>query len=736
MKRIRELLKPMLAATLSAVLLAGCGQMEQINIEIEEEQTEEKQAEDTWLQTYVSSASVISGAEETVLFQQECDGGFLAYINRKVREEIPEEYREDPDFVNDGRYDVYESALFTVSKSGKRHKVRRYRPLPAPENTENLENYFSETRPRAFRVREDGCIAVLESSYEAWLAARATQTRDRYYIRLLKDNGVELSCAEIETVPGEGLSCGETVFLPGNMVAVPQGQEVLFFGFDGKKLFSVSTPFPIRELCGTREGKLAVVLNDRGSLWMSVIDPTDRTATVPLRVPEGAHSFCAGGENSLWFLRNSDLLSYDLMSGTAEKHISLVTLGVAPSTVGAFFAGTDGRFHFLLHNRNDNGTSVEEQYLIASPCEIPTERLLVRIGYENISDHLIEAILGFNKENRDIFLEAVDYRNIETGITADNLSDITVMDETIYGRLQTSESLMDLLPMLRTDRSFSPEDLFDSVRNALADENGALRRLAGSFRIETMACDGITANGKTDLNLTEMRSLLADMPAKSLLYEPYYTAEQLMNDLCAVNKKMLGKGDAFNAGLYAELLNYSNLQPASYSYHDYAADSSSMESRVYGGRLLMIQAYIATLDDLKWYDAFFEHGASFVGWPTQKGSASRFCFDECLGISSACSEEIRRAAWQFVRLLISEEYMKTCYGFPAVKKALENKMTEDAANVAYRIDEKGKYETDKNGKKIEIARDSWYSPDWRRHFIYALTGTQRQKLLTMIDHSV
>ena len=63
-------------------------------------------------------------------------------------------------------------------------------------------------------------------------------------------------------------------------------------------------------------------------------------------------------------------------------------------------------------------------------------------------------------------------------------------------------------------------------------------------------------------------------------------------------------------------------------------------------------------------------------------------------------------------------------------------MAADTAAVFYRLDEKGKFELDKNGKKIEIARDSWYSPDGRKHFVYAMKENQQQKLLALIEHSV
>ena len=737
MKRMRDWLLTGLAAVMCAVLLTGCSPAEKQQTELTEEQPEEEQGYETWLQRYTTrSASItLSDRREGVLFQQECDGGFLAYINRKVSEEIPQEYREDPDFVNDGRYDVFESALFTVTENGKRHKIRRYRTLPAPENTEQLERYFSEMRPRAFRMRPDGNIVVLESSYEAWLTTQGTQTRDRYYVRLLKENGVAVSSYEIEIQAGAGLNCSEAVLLGQDLVAVPQGMEILFFGLDGKKQFSVTAPFPIRELCGTRDGRLAVILKDGESLWISVINPVDRTASMPQRLPENVHGFCAGETgDQLLCLRNSDILRCNPQSGTCEKLVSLLSVEAIPSSVSAFFAGANGSLHFLLRGGNTAGAA-DDRYLIASPCEIPTERRLLRIGFEEISDQLMREIVAFNREKRDCFLEAVDYRNLETGMTAEGLPALLVMNEELYDRMETEERLSDLGTLLREEENGS-EEFFPSVLNGLSNKSGALHRIAASFRIRSMACDQDTVAGKTRLSLADLRSILSEMPAGSLLYEPYYTSGRLMEDLRSVNRKELDLGDSFDVGLHAELQNFANLQPASYSYDRFAADSSSMESRIYSGKLLMLQAYLETLDDLKWYDAFFDSGVCFAGWPTREGSRSRLVFDECVGIAADCTEDARLAAWQFVRRLLSEEYQENSSGFPVYRKLLERQMAADAAAVVYRVDEKGKFETDKNGKKIEVARDSWYSPEWRKHNIYALTRRQMEKLLTLIENSV
>ena len=725
--------KRLAAAVFAALLLCGCARGTEVVTE--PDPVPETLPEETgYVRRYEVSSATVAENNETVLFQQQCEGGFLALINRKVRENIPEELKEDPDFVNDGRYDVYESALFRVRKSGKRDKVRRYRTLPAPENTEGRERYFSEMRPRAFRIRPDGLIIALESSYESWLEGQTTRYRDRYYVRVLRENGVELSSYEIETDGQSGLDCGNAVCLGDNLLAVPQGQEVLFFGTDGKKQFSVTSPFRIRELCATTDGKLAVLLQQGEQLWVSVIDPTNRSATVPTEIPEGAHCVSAGAEpEKVYYLRNSELFSYDLRNGDSEKTVSLLELGIEPASVGAFFSSADDSLHFLVHRWLTGEESIQEDYFVAGVNPVGMEKITLTLGFDRMSNAMAEAVIRFNTGQDEAFVVPVDYRNLDRAASGEE--DLSVLDETRFSLLTEHGLLADAEALLR-EADYDPEQLIPSVKNALRDGAGVLRGLAGSFWIETMACDFDTVEGRTQLSMKELRSFYAMMKPGSSLYEPYYTSDRLMSDLLKVNRRDLNREDGSNEELYAELQSFSNLQPRSYSYDNYTADSSSMEKRIYAGTLLFLQAHIATLEDLKWYDAFFRSGACFPGWPTETGSASRLCYDECLVANAALPEEKRAAAGAMLRSILDPKYAAECNGFPAVESALEKLLADDASWIVYKVDEDGKYVLDKQKNRIEVPRSTWYSPEWRKHEVYAITAAQREKLVALIRNAV
>ncbi len=699
------------------------------------------QEEPTYLLRYQLKRYEISRGGQSVSFQEEDGKGFLALVSHKTGEEIPEEKLEDPDFVNDGRYAVYGLDLYRFSEKGKRTLLSDYQPLPAPEEPEKVESYRSEVHPKAFRIGEDGKILCVEQSYERWLDPETTpqfHMRDNWYIRVLDEKGGELSCCEIETMSGtEGMNCGSLVYLGGDLLAVPQGERVLIFGTDGKERFSVSTPLPISELCRIGTGKLAVLLKSDQKLWLSVVDTSERSAGIPKEIPEGAHDFCMGEEEDvLYFIRNTELFRINLIDWTIKRIDSLLNIGVEPTSVAAMFVRKDATLHFLLHEWDAEAEIVREVYAVAEPANEIVQGIVLRLGFRSISGTLKREILQFNQEQTEVRIETVDYNNSDQ--EPQGTEELLVMDEAEYESFLAEGKLAALEKMLERDPDYSKEQFFPSVWRALSAPDGSLKRLASNFRIESMACDSEAIAGRTVMSLADLREHLSGMERGGRLYEPWYTSDRLLSDLVKVNRLALGEEDSpdYDQSLYEDLKSFSELQPLTYDYNSYSADTSSVEKRIEEGRLLMMQAHIASIQEFKWYDAFFESGASFPGWPTKTGSFSRIQFDESLGVSISCSETQREAAWQFMRAVLTEDFAAGCYGFPVRSAVMEKWLEEDAAAVSYQLDEDGEYLLDDEGEKIEQARRSWYSPEWKHHYEYAITEEQRIKLLELIKRCI
>ena len=738
--KIKSAAGPLTAIFLLCLMLSGCGRQETGQTPPEPDMTAgapEAGAEETpqpvneYTLPYRVRTVRLADGDETVLFQQEDEKGFLALINRKTGEEIPQERAEDPDFVNDGRYEIYETEVVHIGVTGERSEPENYVASPAPPFPGGVFSYVSQSGPVALRLADDGSMLSLERSSEHWRDADTEQkynTRSFWLIRTLKRDGTELGSHRVEALDDSG-GVNEKTFtvLDPELFAVAREKSILFFGRDGGERFSVTTPMPVQELCRCRDGRLAVLLRDGMRKWLSLIEPESRSVGIPQKLPDGAHLVCAGTEaDTLCFVRNTELFRLGLSDWSVTKIISLLELGIDPVSVAGFFTREDGSLHFVQHDWDPETEKSTERYCVARPADLKKEGILLRIGFGEISGTLQRALIDFNRSRSDVHIQATDLRNLDgDGLPAD-LPELIVPDGDQYDQLLREGRLADLTPLLEEDEEYGAEDLFPNVKAALSDGDGALRRMAAGFRIESMACDYTTVSGRSILKAADLRELLSRMPAGSSLYEPWYTADRLLRDLEAVNRGTLSP----------ELVNFAAVQPESYDYSRYAADSAGAEKRIYDGRLLMLQAHVATMEEFKWYDALFESGAAFPGWPTEEGSASRLCFDETVAVSAAASEERQRAAWQFMRVLLSEDYGRGCYGFPVRRSVTETILAEDMAAVSYRMDEDGEFELTKKGEKIEIPRSSWYSGEWRQHYVYALTEGQRDRLLALIESAV
>ncbi len=688
---------------------------------------------------YQAESASISEKKEAVLFQQQADSGFLALINRKTGEEIPEELLEESDFVNDGRYDVYESALFLVRENGRRDEIKNYHPMPAPPVPPEAQLYFSQSRPRAFRLNENNEIIALESSYEGWKENGTDSpffTEDHYYIRVLTPDGEERSCHEIQTASAVGFDCDNLVYLHDGLLAIPHGQSVLFFNTDGEIIFTVDTPMRIRQLCRTEEGLLAVILRENNRQWLSMIDLSDQSVTVPQDIPPEAHLFCTGSSpDRLFCVRNTDLVSLSLSDFTLEPVVSLLAIGVDPVYIASLFVREDGSIHILQHDRNDRTGEVSELYTIAKFRELKETPVKLTLGFNGISVGMKRVIVDFNRQTDQVRIEPVDMSNMGESIS-DTLPDLLVLNEESYTQLRKEDKLAAMDLLLPQTGKISEKAFLPPVINALREGGDSLYRVAACFRILSMAGDAVQLEGEKSFSFDYLLNKLEMMPYGSSLYEPFYTAGHLREDLRAVNRAALQQQTSGAEQLLEQIQTFAALQPEEYNYNSYVYDPRTVESRVYAGSILLIQVKIGSLDDLKWYDAYFENGACFVGWPTEEGSASRLVFDECISVSSSCPEDKRYAAGEFVRFFLASNYASRSYGFPVLTGELNRMMDEDAAAISYQIDEDGEWVLDKEGNKIEVARSSWYSAEWRRHLYYALTAAQREKLMGLIDSSV
>ena len=281
---------------------------------------------------------------------------------------------------------------------------------------------------------------------------------------------------------------------------------------------------------------------------------------------------------------------------------------------------------------------------------------------------------------------------------------------------------------MKKDRDYRISDYYESVWDALKTD-GRLLRLCGAFSIQTLACFEDLVSGWESADLSALQSIRAGMPQNGNAFAPYYTAGRLLRELLTVK---LDQADSLTEAELRQMLSLSAGLQRVYNADVFLSQASETEEKkLYDGRQLYLNASVASVEDLKWYDAYFSDRAAFPGWPVADGAGSAARVEDCLAITACCEDP--EAAWRFVRTVLDPAFEKQCYGIPLNKKASEEQIREDAENIRYRVTEEGEYELDDDGGKIEAARSVWYSPEWRAHGVYAMTREQAEKYRELIS---
>ena len=149
---------------------------------------------------------------------------FYCYSNEKIGEIFPENVlrearRKNKDPYNDGRYDVFEMALYRINLNGRIEKLEDYIQLPIEENINGWSDYSSVSLIDAVAVNDDGTLTSLEHTAVSGNsmpknAADIDPQKDyleykiNYYVRKLDNNGKELSVRSVSTEDALGMMNG------------------------------------------------------------------------------------------------------------------------------------------------------------------------------------------------------------------------------------------------------------------------------------------------------------------------------------------------------------------------------------------------------------------------------------------------------------------------------------------------------------------------------------------------
>lgn len=444
----------------------------------------------------------------------------------------------------------------------------------------------------------------------------------------------------------------------------------------------------------------------------------------------GSYSFC--------YIDSSTLYGYDIDTQTSTKLALLINCDIDESSLRSVFMDENDELICLLSDYSSDKTELArvKQVDAASLPKVTT----LRLACNYINQDLSKQVLNFNRANKDVRIEVVDYSqfntedNYSTGVTklnteiiSGNVPDIFVSDQLPIEQYAAKGLLCDLYTLIDSDSELSRESFIPNILKAM-ETDGKLYSIASAFGIMSLVGNADVVGEEMGWTLQEMMDVINAHPEVQYVLDPGATKAAMLQSMLALNLDEYvdwATGEcSFNGQDFIDVLNFCNMFPEEYNY-----DSNNYESTpalVSSGRQLLATFSANDFDSFQMYEAMFGGHLAFKGFPSAEGSGNVITpTGSSLSISATCKDT--DAAWRFVRAMLVEDYYSNenyyIYGYPI------NQAAFDAA-VAKAMEKQ--YETDpETGEKVEVSTGGWGWDDFYIE-VYAMDEEQEAQLRELV----
>ena len=722
---------------------------------------QEVKPEETPAPEYVYQASyqAMDGDVQSMSPRIYTDEGFYATAYMKIGENKPEgavaEY--------EGQFDVYGYKLYFVSNDGTARELSDYEPLPVMENTEDYMDFGSGSDLNGLLLDNDGRLVAIENRYANWFdgpeSARYDedsweyyQYQNEYWIRVLDDNGKELSSAPIQFD-------AENTYLnfynaqideQGNILASGD-MMIAAFAPDGTLAYQFQTENNVDGLYKLRDGRIAAPTWGDNGMTMYVVDTQKKALGEELKIPGDAYNPIPGDEDyDIYYTSGMYLYGYNFDAEEPVKLLNWIDCDVNGERLQGVHVNADGTITGVLSNWNGEVVKSELITVKKVPANTVPEKKVLTLAVIYSDYSLTDQVIAFNRSSdttRISILDYSEYNDIEnedydagrtkltTEIMAGNMPDILALNQLPYTQLAAKGLLEDLYPYLDKDPELNRSDYFENVLHAM-EVDGKLCQLSPTFQITSLIGAASVVGDKPGWTYADFEAALASMPEGCEPMDFYVDRNTVLQTLMYLNMDeyvdwSTGKC-SFESQSFYDLLNFCTRFPASFDWENYDYDSSeSTETRIKEGRQMLMQAGIYSFDDIQYNDVYFGGDATYIGYPTSSGESSGSILYLGSGYAMSAKCQDKDAAWEFLRTFLTADYQKNQWGLPTNVKVYQDKLKE-AMTPTYRKDGEGNFLLDENGEKIMESRGGWTTEDGETHYFYALTQEQADKLWDVI----
>lgn len=599
---------------------------------------------------------------------------------------------------------------------------------------------------------------VDESSENSWEYSTYEQ---QYILCKLSETGsktTEIDLSSIIDKPdGESYFYLDCVIFDkdGNIIFNDGNGSVYVLDPSGALLFKLTEENGINGVFKLKDNSVAAaVLGKDYKSSLKVIDVASKSWGEEKSMPSDAYNFVSGGTvYDFCYRSGTSLFGYDCDTETETKVLTWINCDIDGDNIQFSTIKENGDVLAISAGWNNDGSEDGPQYevitLEKTPANKVEKKTTLTFATMYLDYNIRSLIIKFNKENPDYRIDIVDYSEyntdedyeagatkLNTEIISGNVPDIINIDQLPYQQYAAKGLLEDLYPYIDNESDISREDFVQSILKA-TESDGKLYTLSPTFNVISMIGASSVVGDDMGWTLEDMQNIINDHPGADCPFGAYMTRDQVLQSLCMLNLDSFmdwqtGKC-SFDSDEFKNLLKFAGSFPESAELPEEGEDYLNETTLIADGRQLFSFYSSSDFTDYQWYKALYGGSITYKGMPTEEGVGNVASIDSGLAMTTSC--KYKDGAWQFMKMLLDEDYQNSMWGYPVIQSNFDKKLAD--AMEQYVKDEDGNYVLDDNGEKIPASNGGMSSEDFSIEFgpVTQEEADQIIAMITSVEHT-
>jgi len=405
----------------------------------------------------------------------------------------------------------------------------------------------------------------------------------------------------------------------------------------------------------------------------------------------GVRNVFSGNEKYIFLYNTKSYLTGVLAeTGESVNILGWIDSNISPNNINNVMLLHDGRIAATrqIQNRTSGASPVIELLLFTKTSieELP-EKIILTFGTFRYESNISSLVEQFNANSETHRIQVIDYSLVDPdyshGILKLNTEMITgsgpdILDVWILPvhNYAPKGFLVDLYPLIDADHELNRSSFIESVLKAL-ETNGSLYRISPSFLFNTVFGNPAVLGEYPGWNMDEFINVLnenpqADKPIGFYSSSMYFLSIILSANLDEYIDRVSGTA-YFDSDEFIDLLELANTFPSEIDQSQFTPESFFMY--IISGQQIMEMRLIGSLHSLLEQRTSFGGEIVFKGFPTENRDGNVFTPQTSIAISSSCKDI--DAAWEFVRMFLTEDYQREItLSIPINKVVFEERIEE------------------------------------------------------------